>query len=244
MIASISGLLPHDCRAGGAPGFECRILMYHRFAPDVDKRQETTTPVGVFSSQLTYLKDNGFTVVPLRRAVEAYLGKGPALPPKSVVITVDDGHQSVYTHMMPLVKKANVPVTLFVYPSAIDHASYAMTWKQIRTLKDTGLFDIQSHTYWHPDFRAEKKRLSPAEYDKFMNVQFEKSRNVIASRLGAPVDMLAWPYGYHDEELMEKALKNGYIVGFAIGARPAQSSDPIMALPRYPVANASKGKLF
>jgi peptidoglycan/xylan/chitin deacetylase (PgdA/CDA1 family) len=37
------------------------------------------------------------------------------LPTRSVVITVDDGHRSVYTHMFPLVKQYRVPVTLFVH---------------------------------------------------------------------------------------------------------------------------------
>lgn len=43
-----------------------------------------------------------------------------------------------------------VPVTLFVYPSAISNATYAMTWEQLDTLHRTGLFDIGSPTYWHP----------------------------------------------------------------------------------------------
>jgi Polysaccharide deacetylase len=50
-------------------------------------------------------------------------------------------------------------VTLFVYPSAVSNAAYALTWEQLRELQATGLVDIQSHTYWHPNFREEKRRL-------------------------------------------------------------------------------------
>jgi hypothetical protein len=35
-----------------------------------------------------------------------------------------------------------------------------MTWDQLRTLRNTGLFDIQSHTYWHPNFAIERRRLA------------------------------------------------------------------------------------
>ncbi len=104
------------------------------------------------------------------------LGKGPMPSHRSVVISVDDGHKSVYTDMLPLIKKYRIPVTLFLYPSAISNASYAMTWEQIKKLKKTGLFDLQSHTYWHPNFKKDKKKLNPAEYEKFVDMQLKKSK--------------------------------------------------------------------
>jgi peptidoglycan/xylan/chitin deacetylase (PgdA/CDA1 family) len=78
--------------------------------------------------------------------------------------------------MFPLLKKYLTPVTLFLYPSAISNASYAMTWNQLREIKETGLFDFQSHTFWHPNFKEERKRLKPAEYEDFVEKQFKKSR--------------------------------------------------------------------
>jgi peptidoglycan/xylan/chitin deacetylase (PgdA/CDA1 family) len=50
------------------------------------------------------------------------------------VITVDDGHLSVVREMLPLVREFNVPVTLFIYPSAISNASYALTWEDLRSI--------------------------------------------------------------------------------------------------------------
>ena len=54
--------------------------------------------------------------------------------------------------MKPLIERERIPVTLFSYPSAISNASYAMTWEQLAALKATGLFSIESHSYWHPNF--------------------------------------------------------------------------------------------
>ena len=134
------------------------ILLYHRFGPVAADGMTTTTPV--FQSHLEYLRANGYKVIPLRQLVDYYLHKGPPPPPKSVVITVDDGHKTVYTDMLPLVRKYRIPVTLFIYPSAISNASYAMTWDQLRELQKTGLFDMQGHTYWHPNFKQERKKSS------------------------------------------------------------------------------------
>jgi peptidoglycan/xylan/chitin deacetylase (PgdA/CDA1 family) len=218
------------------------ILLYHRFGPSVADSMTVTTTV--FESHLRYLRDNGYTVIPLRQLVDYYLGKGTPLPPRSVVIAADDGHKTVYTDMFPLVKKYHFPVTLFLYPSAISNAPYAMTWDQLRDIKKTGLFNFQSHSYWHPNFNKDKKKLKPAEYEKFVEMQFKKSKEKLEKELNVKVDMLAWPFGIYDDNLIGKAIKAGYMAAFTIERRHTNTSDNIMTLPRYLMVNADKGKVF
>jgi len=223
-------------------GVQVPILLYHRFGPMVADGMTVTT--AVFESHLIHLKDNGYAVIPLRQLVDYYLRKGPPPPPRSVVIVADDGHKSVYTDMYPLVRKYHIPVTLFIYPSAISNASYAMTWDQLRELKKSGLFDFQSHTYWHPNFKKDKKKFSPSEYEKSVEMQFRKSKERIEKELGGKVDMLAWPFGLYDEELMGKASALGYAAAFTIERHHTSASDNLMTLPRYLIINADKGKTF
>ena len=218
------------------------ILLYHRFGPVAADGMTTTTPV--FQSHLEYLRANGYKVIPLRQLVDYYLHKGPPPPPKSVVITVDDGHKTVYTDMLPLVRKYRIPVTLFIYPSAISHASYAMTWDQLRELQKTGLFEMQGHTYWHPNFKQESKKSSTAEYEKIVDMQLNKSKTKLEKELGTKIDMLAWPYGIHDDFLISKANQAGYIATLTLEAHSANNSDNVMKLPRYLLTNANKGKAF
>ena len=87
------------------------VLCYHRFGPTVPDSMTVTTKN--FTDQMQWLKDNGYTVIPLKTLVDYLKGEGPAPAPKSVVITVDDGHKTVFTEMQPIVKKFNIPVTLF-----------------------------------------------------------------------------------------------------------------------------------
>jgi len=153
------------------------ILLYHRFGQTV--ADGMTIKTSVFEEHLKYLRDNGYTVIPLRKLVAWYQKKGPAPAPKSVVIVEDDAHISVYTDMLPLAKKYRVPVTIFIYPSAVSNAKYAMTWEQLRELKKSGLFDFQSHTYWHPNFKKERRKLKPADFDKLVSSQFLKAKDKI-----------------------------------------------------------------
>jgi len=222
--------------------FSVPILLYHRFGPTV--ADSMTIKTSVFEEHLKYLRDNGYKVIPLRQVVDFYLKKGPPPLPKSVVIVEDDAHKSVYTDMLPLAKKYRVPVTVFIYPSAVSNAKYAMTWDQLRELKKTGLFDFQSHTFWHPNFRKERKKLNLAEYDKLVESQLRKSRDRIEKELGVSVDMLAWPFGIYSDDLLRRAGSLGYRVTFTVEPRHATQADSVMALPRYLVSNGDQGKAF
>ena len=218
------------------------ILLYHRFGPVV--ADSMTVKTSVFASQLEYLRVRGYTVIPLRRLVSSLAGKAPPLPDRSVVITVDDGHESVFTDLYPLVRRYHIPVTLFIYPSAISNARYALTWQQLQEMKGSGLVDIQSHTYWHPNFKKEKKRLTVQEYENFVHRQLLRSREVLQEKLGGTVDMLAWPYGIYDDELIEDARRAGYVAGFSMVRHPVTRADPMMALPRYLMIDPVQGVLF
>lgn len=249
-LLSLAFSLPPACGKGEAASdktdqaspFEVPILLYHRFGSVV--ADNMTVRTAVFESHLIYLRDHGYTVVPLRHLVDYLLGKGQAPPPKSAVIVADDGHKSVFVEMYPLILKYKVPVTLFVYPSAISNAPYAMTWEELRKMKSSGLVDFQSHSYWHPNFRKDKRRMSHAEYAGFIEMQFGKSREKIEKELGAKVDLLAWPFGIYDEELIKKAKEAGYRAAFTIERRHAVAQDDVMTLPRYLMADIDRGKRF
>jgi peptidoglycan/xylan/chitin deacetylase (PgdA/CDA1 family) len=244
MTAPCAQAAPSELKANPpviTQGLNVPILLYHRFGSAVVDGM--TIKTSVFEEHLKYLKTNGYHVIPLRALVDYYLKKGPAPAPKSVVIVEDDAHKSVYSDMLPLAKKYNVPVTVFVYPSAISNAKYAMTYDQLRTLKKNG-FDIQSHTFWHPNFKRDKKKMSPAEYEKSVTIQLKKSKERLEKELGGTVDLLAWPFGIYDDYLLKRAAEVGYKATFTIEAHHAGPNDKVMKLPRYLLINADQGKNF
>ncbi|BCZ84501.1 polysaccharide deacetylase family protein [Paraburkholderia terrae] len=207
------------------------ILVYHRFSDTAD--DSMTVRVATFEAQLRFLKQHGYEIVPLRAIVTWLRDPTATLPPKAVALTVDDGHESVYQRLMPIAQREQLPITLFIYPTAVSNASYALTWEQLRTLRATGLFDVQSHTWWHPNFHVERRRQSPAEFEHFASSQLQHSRELIESRLGGHVDMLAWPFGLYDDDLVRIAAKVGYVAAFTLNAQRVKPSSPLLALPRF-----------
>jgi peptidoglycan/xylan/chitin deacetylase (PgdA/CDA1 family) len=233
-------LVARLARAGEDPGTP--ILVYHRFGPTV--ADSMTVRTSVFAAQLELLEQRGYVVIPLKRLVAHLRGVEPSLPPRSVVITMDDQHRSVYTEALPLLKRHRIPVTLFVYPSAVSRTDYTMTWEQLQEIMATGLADIGSHSYWHPNFKQEKKRLSAEAYEHLVDDQLRRSRSVLESRFGTKVDMLAWPFGIFDDELMRKAAEAGYVAAVTLERRHATKADQMLALPRYLVTDQDQGARF
>ncbi|MCU0584848.1 MAG: polysaccharide deacetylase family protein [Desulfobacterales bacterium] len=218
------------------------ILLYHRFGPAV--ADSMTVRTAVFEAHLKYLQAAGFEVIALKELLTMLAGEGVPAGRRCAVLVADDAHRSVYTEAFPLLKKYRVPMTLFVYPSAVSNAPYAMTWEQLHEVKASGLCDIQSHTYWHPNFKKEREKLPAAEFEKLVQLQLVKSRTTLERKLGGTVDLLAWPFGIFDSWLMERAAAAGYRAAFSIERRPATRRDHPMALPRYLLADSDRDKLF
>lgn len=207
------------------------VLVYHVLNPTIPSSM-TITPER-FDTQMKWLKDNGYTVIPLKQLVSYLQGKNVALPAKPVVITADDGWESDYTYMYPIARKYNIPITLFIYPGAISAGKHTLTWDQLKELMKTGLFDIQAHTYTHPNFKQEKKHLSADAYNKLVHKELYDSKKVLEDKLGTRVDFLAWPFGIYDNYLEQQAAKAGYVMAFSIDFRNASRIYRSTAQPRY-----------
>lgn len=218
------------------------ILCYHNFNPKIPGSMNMTPEK--FSGQIKWLKDNGFTIIPLQDAVEYLQGKRTSLPSKPIVITADDGWKSAYTYMLPVVRKYNIPVTLFIYPETIASGKNVLNWDELKELQDTGLFDVQGHTYSHPNFKLEKRALSPEKYEQFVQKELVKSKQILEDKLNKKITLLAWPFGIYDSYLEQEATKAGYVMAFSIDARTANRSYQPMAQPRFMIINAQSTKTF
>jgi peptidoglycan/xylan/chitin deacetylase (PgdA/CDA1 family) len=218
------------------------ILVYHRLGPF--KADSMTVTTEHFKEQLDLLHQHNYSIISLAEVVAWRLGRGTTPPPRSVVVTFDDGHVSVFREARAIVMSRRIPVTLFVYPSCISNASYAMTWKQVEELVSTPFFIVQSHTYWHPNFKREARRLSEHDYQALVDTQLGRSKVALQDNLQRTVNLLAWPFGIYDSFLMNRAKAAGYEAGFSLDCRAVTASDPVMALPRCLVSDEYVGTRF
>ncbi|HET9530422.1 MAG TPA: polysaccharide deacetylase family protein [Blastocatellia bacterium] len=100
------------------------ILTYHRFGED---EAGLKTPPAVFEAQLQYLSAR-YRVVPLSSIAEALI-EGRGVPAGVAAITIDDGYDDAYEIAFPLLRKYNLPATLFVVTGFVDNARWVWTDK-------------------------------------------------------------------------------------------------------------------
>jgi peptidoglycan/xylan/chitin deacetylase (PgdA/CDA1 family) len=99
------------------------ILMYHRVVDDMGAGTEYTQPgIAVstrsFERQIAFLSRR-YTILPLRQLADR-LRSGTAIPPRTVVITFDDGWRDNFTLAYPILRKYNAPATIFVSTDFIE----------------------------------------------------------------------------------------------------------------------------
>ncbi len=112
-----------------------RILMYHRIG-DVATPSPlapctlSATPA-VFAEQMEMLCRDFYPVG--WTEVAAALQGGPALPPRSVLVTFDDAYRCFAEHAWPVLRTRSIPVVLFVptaFPDTLDRVFWwdALHW--------------------------------------------------------------------------------------------------------------------
>jgi peptidoglycan/xylan/chitin deacetylase (PgdA/CDA1 family) len=140
-----------------------------------------------FAAQMAYLHSVGAHTVTLAQVMSSLNG-GRALPPHSVVLTFDDGHDDFATEATPIMKRYGFVGTDFVVPGFLGHASY-MTQAQVREVDAEGMV-IGAHTVHHVALATVSLPIAQAE--------IVGSKQLLQQLLGHQVVDFAYPYGSYD----------------------------------------------
>jgi len=230
------------------------ILCYHEVDPtgppshDTIPRRTATGPAPTeqlrytatrenFNAQLDYLSANGYHVIPLAELVAFLKGTRDSLPPRAVVITVDDGWLCSYTEITPALAKRKWPFTLFVYPRIVGRGTHAVSWKQVTEMARSGV-DIESHTFSHPFLTMKNNHNVTAEtYPQFLQHELVESKQTIEEHTGKGVRFLCYPFGDYDTTVAEAASKAGYEAALTTERGVITRSTPLLQLKRYLIHN-------
>lgn len=219
-------------------------LNYHRVRKDhlITKVLESITVsdelmyYSVYESELekhmNILIENGvnfLTPLDIRRYQE-----GGGIPEKSVWISFDDVDVSVYENAFPILKKHQIPFTLFVIAGHVGSNDFEnldlASWQQIQEMVDSGLATVGSHTYdMHKLKDNQAVFFDPKEHGSFLE-DITKSKSIIESKL-SNVEVLdfAYPYGVANDELSVLVKQAGFKSAYILHSDTASSnSNPYM----------------
>ena len=157
------------------------------------------------------LKDNGIEVVPMKDFLAWRRGE-KSIPPKSAVITIDDGYVSGYAVAWPILKEFGYPFTMFIYTNYVGVGGKSITWAQLEQMRDAGV-DIESHTVSHHDLRHAPKG---QDYTAWLHNEIYGSKDILEQKLGIKIVAFAFPYGTHNEVVRKMAMEAGYQALFTV----------------------------
>ncbi|HUB88171.1 MAG TPA: poly-beta-1,6-N-acetyl-D-glucosamine N-deacetylase PgaB [Dyella sp.] len=139
------------------------VLTYHDVRDDVGlqgDRDPDATSTDHLIEHFDWLKANGYHVVSLDQVIEARQGGAP-LPPHAVLLTFDDGLESFYTRVYPLLRAYHYPAVSALVGSWMDMPpgqkmpynggpcarDCFLSWAQVREIQQSGLVAFASHTW-------------------------------------------------------------------------------------------------
>ncbi len=158
-----------------------------------------------FAAQLDWLRAHGYTTI-LPRDLAAHWDRGTPLPPRPVIITLDDGWPSWITTVLPLLQARHMVAEFYVTLDAI--ALGRITWGDVRTLATAGM-GIGAHDVHHVQLAGLPSPETPAP-SRDMWWEISQARSVIGAEIGTPPDSMAYVGGGFDPELEALVPLAGY----------------------------------
>ena len=217
-----------------------RILMYHMISQPRPKCRFNKLRVApaALERQLGWLTDNGW-----RFAFLSEIG-GP-VPPKTVVLTFDDGYRDNYLAAHPLLERYGAKATLFLVVDRFNRdwsrlkkarhdsgelaAEPKLRADDLRAMLASGVWELGAHTHTHPVL----PNLTAADRRR----EIAGSKTALEQEFGVPVLSFAYPFGIYGEADVAAVRDAGYRYAVTTNAGVSRDvNDDAFALRRVKVS--------
>ena len=257
-------LLPSLTQAARHPD-DYVVLCYHdivdlKLTPNL-KLYPQTIRRDTLIRHFNWIKQQGYHPVSFQQILDAKAGKAP-LPEKAILLSFDDGYESFYRLVYPLLKLYNYPAVFALVGSWLDVAddqmvpygndklprSYFVSWPQIREMQDSGLVELASHTFTsHYGLLANPQgNVQPAVttagwsqhgYESMADyrarIKADFDAHQLKEQTGRAPRILVWPYGAFNQAALELAGAAGMPYTFTLAEGLNKLSDSGNTVRRY-----------
>lgn len=174
------------------------ILMYHYISQppenaDKYRRDLSISPNG-FKAQMQYLVDQGYETIDLYDLSLAIVGK-KELPPKPVIVTMDDGYRDNYENAFPILQELGLKATFFIVTEFVDlgNPNY-MDWRMIEEMAAAGM-RFEPHSKTHPNLTGHER--------DFIIWELLGSAETLEAHIKYRPRYLAYPGGWYNDEIQQ-----------------------------------------
>lgn len=195
-------------------GVRVPVIMYHQVLKASSAQGKYTVSPTQLEEDIKYMQSLGYTSVFISDLLDYVEGKGE-LPEKPMVLTFDDGYETVLAYVLPILRKYNAKAVVSVVGAYADlysqsdlvkNLSYSyLNWDEISTLNESGLVEIQNHSYDMHEPKGERQGCKMAAGET--NEQYSNAlkddlllnqKKIIEATKTTPICM-TYPYGYYNK---------------------------------------------
>jgi peptidoglycan/xylan/chitin deacetylase (PgdA/CDA1 family) len=221
------------------------ILMYHSIAamPKGTVMRSLHVPPKLFRLQMWLLKILGYKGLSMSDLQPYLIGEKQG---KVVGITFDDGFKNNLTHALSILQKFNFSATCYIISQNIGGTNH---WDLDKGIPENPLMDenevkqwinggmeIGSHTQNHV-------RLAESDIE-IATKEIMQSRLDLENQFDCSVEHFCYPYGSHNDEIIEITKDAGYRTATTVNRGRAKSGDNLFTLPRVSITHRTFVHLF
>lgn len=199
------------------------VIMYHAIQGRTKSYSECSYEIkeGTFENQIIYLKKNKFTSILFKDLLRL-----KKIPPKSIIITFDDGHLSNYKYAFPILKKHGFKAVFFVTPGQFENQN-RMKAHHLREMASKGM-EFGSHGMTHA-YLDDLKDVSA--HDELI-----KSKRILSNIIEKPVIAFSAPGGRYGLKHVNDAVDIGYKIFCTSRPGLIDPEKMLVTIPRIPVS--------
>lgn len=214
------------------------VLMYHHILPQEDITglfvdNNVVVSLEQFRQDIHTLKSRGYETISLRQLSD-FVRTGAALPPKSVVITFDDGYLSNRQYAMPVLQEAGYTAVIFTltgwmeeHPQTFNPKGLQyLSWPEIRQMGS--VFQFASHTdnlhslSWNGSGKL--TAISQKELSDDLRRSVKKLRGT---------GYFSYPYGHYNDAARQVLMQQGIDLAFTVNPVSVHAGDDPLTLGRW-----------
>jgi peptidoglycan/xylan/chitin deacetylase (PgdA/CDA1 family) len=221
------------------------ILMYHSIAamPKGTVMRSLHVPPKLFRLQMWLLKILGYKGLSMSDLQPYLIGEKQG---KVVGITFDDGFKNNLTHALSILQKFNFSATCYIISQNIGGINHwdldkgipenpLMNENEVKQWINGGM-EIGSHTQNHV-------RLAESDIE-IATKEIMQSRLDLENQFDCSVEHFCYPYGSHNDEIIEITKDAGYRTATTVNRGRAKSGDNLFTLPRVSITHRTFVHLF
>lgn len=213
--------------------------MLHRVVEqrsDVPEQRELEVTPDWLEQKILEYKSKGYSFISIDNLTTLNTQHSTLNTKKWVCITFDDGYRDNYTLAYPMLKRLNVPFTVYVTTGFIEK-QMSMWWypneqlgistDELKALDNDPLCTIGAHTVSHPKLDALSRKQQYQE--------IAASKQTLETLLGHEIKHFSFPHGAHNDDTLAICRELGFQTIVQSWGEPLRRGEQPWPFPRVNV---------